>query len=267
MADTLVTRDDGLVTVTFNRPDKKNALNATNWRDLDEVLREVEVDPADRALLITGADGNFSSGADLGGGLSGDIELSTLTGKPRQGIVHEMRFVNRIINRLHRLPKPTLAAVDGVAVGVGLGVALACDLIVASDRARFSSIFVKLGLALDGGTSWTMPRQIGQRRAKQMAYFGDMVSAADAEAWGLVNEVVAADDLAATAEAWGRRLAEGPTTAIGLMKNLIDSSDSLTFEQALEAEGAAQHIAGTTEDKDEGILSFKERRAPRFMGR
>jgi 2-(1,2-epoxy-1,2-dihydrophenyl)acetyl-CoA isomerase len=262
---TLVERDDGLVTVTFNRPEKKNAIGADDWVTLDRVLTEVAGNPRDRALLLTGADGNFSAGADLSGGLSGGGKTGLTGGEP-QSILYEMRAVGDIVNRLHRLPKPTIAAVDGVAYGVSLGLALACDLIVASSRARFCEVFVRRGLALDGGTSWTLPRQVGLRRAKQIAFFGDVISAQDALAWGLVNEVVAAEDLGTVATAWARRLADGPTTALSLMKRLLDASGSVTFEQALEDEARAQHIAFTTKDMAEGIQAFLERREPDFTG-
>jgi enoyl-CoA hydratase/carnithine racemase len=266
MESTLVERNDGLVTVTFNRPAKKNALNAENWGALDRILTEVANNPDDRALLLTGAGGNFSSGADLSGGGSDDPNTSGLTGRGRQSILYEMRVVGEIVNRLHRLPKPTIAAVDGMAVGVALGLALACDLVVASDRAKFWEVFVKRGLALDGGTSWTLPRQVGLRRAKQIAFLGDAVTAKEAMDWGLVNEVVPADDLMKVATAWGQRLASGPTTALSLIKRLLDGSDSLTLEQALEEEARAQHIAYTTKDMVEGIQAFMERRDPRFTG-
>ncbi|WP_045875490.1 enoyl-CoA hydratase-related protein [Pseudofrankia sp. DC12] len=264
MAAMFVERQDGLVTVTFNRPEKKNALNAESWADLDRVLTEVTTNPDDRALVLTGAGGNFSSGADLSG--SGDA-ASGLTGRGRQAILHEMRVVGDIINRLHRLPKPTLAVVDGVCVGVALGIALACDLVLASDRARFCEVFARRGLALDGGTSWTLPRHVGLRRAKQLAFFGDILGAEDALDWGLINEVVPAGELPKTAGAWGRRLAAGPTTTLSLIKRQLDAAGSLTFEQALEDEARSQHIAYTTKDMAEGIRSFLERREPRFTGR
>ena len=267
MSDTLVERSDGLVTVTFSRPHRKNALNAANWADLDTALREVARNPRDRALLLTGADGNFSAGADLSGGAGdGAAGKSGLTGQEQQAIVHEMRVVGEISRQLHRLPKPTLAVVDGVAVGVALGLALACDLIIASDRARFSAIFIRRGLALDGGNSWTLPRAVGLRRAKQMAFFGDMVSAADALTWGLVNEVVPASELSKTGREWGRRLAAAPTTAISLIKRQLDDGALLTFEQAVEMEAQVQHITYTTSDVREGITAFLERRDPRFTG-
>jgi 2-(1,2-epoxy-1,2-dihydrophenyl)acetyl-CoA isomerase len=266
MADTLVDRKDGLVTLTFNRPEKKNALGADCWAGLDQVLREVAANPEDRALVLRGAGGNFSAGADLSGGLSGGSGKG-LTGGAPQAVLHEMRAVGDIINRLHHLPKPTLAVVDGVAVGVALGLVLACDLAIASDRARFCEVFVKRGLALDGGTSWSLPRVIGLRRAKQLAFFGDMLGAAEALSFGLVNEVVPVDALDATAEAWGRRLASGPTTALGLVKRMLDASAQQSFEQAVEDEARAQHIAFTTHDMREGIQAFLERRETRFTGK
>ena len=198
--------------------------------------------------------------------LSGDGS-GGLAGGEMQLIVTEMRIVGEIIRRLQRLPKPTLAAVDGFAVGVAFGLALACDLVVASDRARFCAIFAKRGLALDGGSSWTLPRQIGLRRAKQMAYFGDMVEAPQALDWGLVNEVVPAEELAETALAWARRLADGPTTALSLSKRLLDASAGSSFEEALEGEARSQHITYTTADMGEGISAFLERRQPRFTGK
>jgi 2-(1,2-epoxy-1,2-dihydrophenyl)acetyl-CoA isomerase len=274
MSETLVERSDGVVMVTFNRPRKKNALNAASWAELDAVLREVARNPRDRALLLTGADGNFSAGADLSGGPDGygpggagdDGGASGLTGQERQAIVHEMRVVGEVARQLHRLPKPTLAVVDGAAVGVALGLALACDLIIASDRARFSAMFVRRGLAMDGGSSWTLPRAAGLRRAKQMAFFGDMVGAADALAWGLVNEVVPAEELHKAGLEWGRRLAAAPTTAVSLIKRQLDDSALLTFEQAVEGEAQGQHITYTTSDVREGITAFLERREPRFTG-
>jgi 2-(1,2-epoxy-1,2-dihydrophenyl)acetyl-CoA isomerase len=266
-SETLVERSNGLVTVTFNRSERKNALNAANWADLDRVLTEVMNDPADRALLLTGAGGNFSSGADLSGGLNAEPkEVSGLTGRAPQSTLHEMRSVGEIISRLKRLPKPTIAAVDGVAIGVALGLAMACDLVVATDRARFCEIFVKRGLGLDGGTSWTLPRLVGVRRAKQMAFFGDMVDAQQALVWGLVNEVVPADELAKTSREWAQRLATGPTTALSLIKRLLDGSDASSFDGALEDEARAQHIAFTTDDMAEGIQAFLERREARFTG-
>ena len=257
-----VERQAGLVTITLDRPAKKNAIDAQMWIELDRTFAEVAADPNDRALILTGAGGNFSAGADLSGNPSGQ----GLTGGPLQPIVQEMRVVGDIILRLQRLPKPTLAKVDGVCVGVSLGLALACDLVLASDRARFSEIFAKRGLALDGGTSWLLPRRIGLHKAKELAFFADMIDAKEAESIGLVNKVVPAGELDAVAEQWGQRLAAGPTLALGLSKRLLDASSRVSFEQALEDEARCQHITYTSKDMREGIAAYLERREPRFSG-
>ena len=258
-----VERNEGLVTITLDRPEKKNAINAAAWNELEATLAELAIDPEARAVILTGAGGNFSAGADLSGNPSG----KGLTGRPVQPIVQEMRVVGDIILRLYRLPKPTLAVVDGVAVGVALGLVLACDLVLASDRARFSEIFAKRGLALDGGTSWLLPRRIGMHRAKQLAFFADMIDAREAEAIGLVNQVVPVAELEKTAGEWGRRLASGPTLALSLSKRLLDASSSVTLEKALEDEARAQHITYSSKDMREGIAAYLERREPKFEGR
>jgi 2-(1,2-epoxy-1,2-dihydrophenyl)acetyl-CoA isomerase len=260
---TLVERRDGLVTVTFNRPDRKNALNLDSWADLDRVLIEVWQNPDDRALLLTGAGGNFSSGADLSASRE---EVDAAMIRPTESTLHEMRRVNELTLRLKRLPKPTVAAVDGVAIGVAFGLAMACDLVVATDRAQFCAIFAKRGLTVDGGLSWSLPHIVGHRRAKQIALLAEMMPAREALEWGLVNKVVPSDELERAATEWARRLANGPTTALSLINRMIDASESLTFEQALEDEARSIHIVYTTDDLKEGMMAFIERREPRFTG-
>jgi 2-(1,2-epoxy-1,2-dihydrophenyl)acetyl-CoA isomerase len=252
-----VHRDRGLVTLTFNRPEKKNALNRQSWTELDEALTEIAANPGDRAVMITGAGGNFSSGADLS---SGSVNAAL-------PIVSEMRNVGDIILRLHRLPVPTLAKIDGVAVGVALGIALGCDLVIASDRARLIEIFPRRGLALDGGNSWLLPRLIGLQKAKELAFFGEDVPASEAAALGLVNRVVAADELDEAADAWGRRLAEGPTLALALSKKLLNNSYAVSMDQALEDEARSQHVCYTTKDMVEAMTAFFEKRDAEFHGR
>lgn len=257
-----VERSAGLVTITLDQPAKKNAINSQMWLELDRALAEVAADPNDRALMLTGAGGNFSAGADL----SPTQAAEGITGRGLQPIVQEMRVMGDIILRLQRIPKPTLAKVDGVAVGVGLGLVLACDLVLASARARFSEIFAKRGLALDGGNSWLLARRVGLNRAKELAFFAEIIDAKAAESMGLVNRVVPVAELDALAEEWGRRLAAGPTLALGLSKRLLDASSSVTLEQALEDEARCQHITYTSEDVREGIAAFLERREPQFRG-
>ncbi|HEU5085539.1 MAG TPA: enoyl-CoA hydratase/isomerase family protein, partial [Acidimicrobiales bacterium] len=176
-----VERDGGIVTVTLNKPQKKNAVDPTMWVEMARIWDDIARNPRrDRAVVVTGAGGDFCSGADLW--------LPPGEEPPHQ--LTAMRAVSAAIQGLHDLPQPTIAKVPGVAAGAGCSLALACDLIVAGDRARFAEIFPKRGLALDGGSSWLLPRLVGLHRAKELAFFGDIVSAADAEAMGLVNRVV-----------------------------------------------------------------------------
>lgn len=264
MSELLVSRENGIVTVTFNRPEKKNALTGPMWTDLEKVTSEVFANPEDRVLVLKGAGGDFSAGADLSGGL-GTGGASDNADSPM--ILAEMRNVGEIVNRLHRMAKPTLAVVDGVCVGVAFGLALACDLVIASDRSRFGAVFAKRGLALDGGLSWSLPRAVGMRRAKQMAFFGEMVSGPDALDAGMINACVPAGELHAMAEEWAGRLAISATTALGLIKRQMDASMAIPMEKAVEDEARSQHVAFTTHDLHEGIRAFMERREPRFTGR
>lgn len=263
-----VGRSDGIVTVAFNRPERRNAIGVEDWTRLDQVLEEVGSHPEDRVLVLQGRGGNFSSGADLSGnsGRASGQKTSGFAGGPPGSVLSEMRYMGRILSKLHALPKPSLAVVDGDALGVGLGLALACDLIIASNRARFGEVFVRRGLGIDGGSSWTLPRAIGLHRAKEMCFFGDFVNAEKALEWGLVNAVVDPDDLERTGIEWAQRLASGPTTALSLIKRLLDSGLNSTFEQALEDEARTQHVASTTADVQEGMRAFFEKRRPEFKG-
>src|SRR4249920_2532219 len=192
METLIVDRADGVVTVTLNRPEKKNAINGPMWRELIEVFDEVADTASDRVLVIAGAGDGFCSGADLSPGDNPDL------GGDSGGIgstFRQMRVVGRAALRLHHLPQPTIAAVNGVAAGAGLNMALGCDLIVASEGARFSEIFARRGLTIDFGGSWLLPRLIGMHRAKELAFFADIISAKEAAEFGLVNRVVPAGQL------------------------------------------------------------------------
>ena len=256
----LVTRDKGLVTLTLDSPATKNSVDAPMWDSLSSTLHEIAATPQDRAVMLTGAGGNFSSGANLSGGLSGS------SAEEARPVVEAMREMGDILLRLQSLPKPTIAKVDGVAVGVGLGIALACDLIVASDRARFCEIFARRGLALDGGNSWSLPRSVGLRKAKELAYFADMVSAEEAERIGLINKVVPVDELDAVAGEWAARLASGPSVALGYSKRMLDASFQSGFADSLESEARAQQGLIFTADLREAMTAFAERRTPEFRG-
>ncbi len=248
--------DDGVVTVTMNRPAKKNAANGTMWDELRQTWDEIGLDPTVRCVVMTGAGDGFCSGADLGGG--GDRDMHQL---------QAMNMIHRTIQALYSIMVPVIAKVNGVAAGAGMNMALACDLIVASDQARFSEIFARRGLSVDFGGTWILPRLIGLHKAKELALFGDVISAADAERFGFVNHVVAHDELDAFVDDWSSRLAAGPPLAMAMTKRLLTFNASADFPSALEAEGMAQTVNFATSDTREAIDAFLQKRDPAFRGR
>lgn len=252
-----VQRTDGIVRITLNRPEKKNAINSTMWDELLATFREIAASSDDRVVVITGAGGAFCSGADLTAG--GD-------GPPKHQLA-TMRHVGDVCLALHRLPQPVIAKVRGVAVGAGLNLALGCDLVVASDNARFSEIFAKRGLSIDFGGSWVLPRRIGLHRAKELTFFADIIDAAEADRIGLVNRVVPDADLDAFVDDWAARLAAGPPIAVAMTKRMIDNSMHVTLEEALDDEGVAQTVNFTTKDTAEAMAAFVQKRSPTFEGR
>lgn len=258
METLLVERDNGVVTITLDRPKVKNAMNRRLWEELLETLAEVAVNPEDRAVVLTGAGGDFCSGADLSGGgpfaAAGHMSF-------------EMQWINQVPLALHRLPKPTIAKVRGVAAGAGANLALGCDLIVAGQGARFAEIFARRGLSIDFGGSWLLPRLIGLHRAKEVAFFGDVLSAAEADRLGLVNRVVADDELDDFVTGWARRLAAGAPVALAQTKRLLNEAVQRSLPEALDAEGASQQIAVGTSDAKEAVRAFLAKREPTFEGR
>jgi 2-(1,2-epoxy-1,2-dihydrophenyl)acetyl-CoA isomerase len=252
----LVERSDHVVTVTLNRPEKKNATNAAMWDELLAALAEIRERPDDRVVILTGAGGDFCSGADVSG-----------LGGRSQGALDGMRHVGSVVLALHHIPKPTIAKVAGVAAGAGCNLALGCDLIVASEEARFSEIFSRRGLSLDCGGSWLLPRLIGLHRAKELTFFAEMLSAKEAADFGLVNRVVPAADLDRFVDDWAHRLAAGPPIALSMTKTMLNNSFQVGMGQALEDEARCQTINLATEDLREAVRAFLEKRQPQFEGR
>ena len=252
-----VGRDGGVVTITLNRPEKLNAVNGVMWRELAEVAATAARSSDDRCVVLSGAGGAFCSGADLSDGEAGE----------RAHQLAQMRMINAVIQAFHDLPQPTIAKVDGVAAGVGLNLALGCDLVVATDRSRFSEIFARRGLSLDGGGSWLLPRLIGMHRAKEVALFADVLPAEEALRLGLVNRVVPVDELDAVVTDWARRLAAGPPIALAMTKRMLNRAFEQTFEQALDDEARCQTVNFGTRDTAEAIGAFLEKRLPTFEGR
>jgi 2-(1,2-epoxy-1,2-dihydrophenyl)acetyl-CoA isomerase len=256
METLLVERDDGVVTLTLNRPEKKNAVNDRMWDELHTVFAEVATNDADRVLVVTGAGDAFCSGADL----------TSIDSIARSGLTR-MRRIGSVALALHGVVKPTIAKVNGVAAGAGCNLALGCDLVVASDTARFSEIFARRGLSLDFGGSWLLPRLIGLARAKEVAFFADVLPADEAARLGLVNSVLPAAELDKFVDDWARRLAAAPPLALSMTKTMLNNSFMVSMEQALEDEARAQSLNFSTSDFREAITAFLEKRDPRFEGR
>ncbi|MEI8239905.1 MAG: enoyl-CoA hydratase [Actinomycetota bacterium] len=249
-----VTRADGIVTVTLDRPAKKNAFNGVMWDELLATFREIGASSDDRAVVITGAAGEFCSGADLSGGVQTRHQLAS------------MRHVGDVALALHRLPQPSIAKVRGVAVGAGCNLALGCDLVVASETARFSEIFARRGLSVDFGGSYLLPRRVGLHKAKELALLADIINAEEAERIGLVNKVVPDAELDAFVADWASRLAAGPPIALAMTKRLLDNAMNVTMEEALDDEGMAQTVNFGTKDTIEAMIAFIEKRSPTFRG-
>jgi enoyl-CoA hydratase/carnithine racemase len=253
-----VERSGGVVTITLDRPERKNAVNDVMWRELLAVAHELVGSTEDRCVVLTGAGGEFCSGADLSGA-GGDGE--------RPHHLASMRKINAVVQALHELPQPTIAKVDGVAVGVGMNMALCCDLVIASERARFSEIFARRGMSIDGAGSWILPRLVGMHKAKELALFADIINADEALALGLVNRVVPVDGLDKLVDEWAARLAAGPPIALAMTKRMLNRSFEQSFEQALDDEARSQAVNFGTTDTVEAVEAFIAKREPHFKGR
>jgi 2-(1,2-epoxy-1,2-dihydrophenyl)acetyl-CoA isomerase len=258
MDEILVDRTDiGVVTLTLNRPQVKNAIVGPMWEELRRIFQEVTQSENDRVLVITGAGGVFCAGAQL----SEDMAV----GGPHP--LNAMHQISAAAIALHDVSKPTIAKVGGDAVGAGMNLALGCDLIVASESARFSEIFARRALSVDFGGSWLLPRLVGLHKAKELALFGDILSARDAEAIGVVNRVVPDGELDSFVADWANRLADGPPLALQMTKRMLSNAFSLSLSEALSWEAAAQTVNFATEDTREGVAAFIEKRVPVFRGR
>jgi 2-(1,2-epoxy-1,2-dihydrophenyl)acetyl-CoA isomerase len=246
----------GVATITLNRPDRLNALNATMRRELLGAFKAAARDDATRAVIVTGEGRGFCSGADLRGG-AGEREF-------RRVLTTEY---NPLITAIRELPKPVIAAVNGVAAGAGASIAFAADLIVAAEEARFLMAFVKIGLVPDSGATRTLVRALGRHAATEMIFTGEPLTAKRAADAGLVTAVVPANELMTAARELAERLANGPTKALGYAKRLINTAGDEALADSLAHEADLQELAGRTADHAEGVSAFAEKREPRFEGR
>lgn len=248
--------DDGVVTLTLNRPEVRNAIGVDMWEPLQRIFEEVSENEADRVLVITGAGGNFCSGADLGQGTPLDLHP-----------LNTMRRVSAAALALHEMTKPTIAKVAGDAVGAGMNLALGCSLIVAGEGARFCEVFSRRALSVDFAGTWLLPRLVGMHKAMELALLGDLISAREAADIGLVNRVLPDDELDAFVDDWARRLAQGPPLALQMTKRMIASAFSHSLSETLSWEAAAQALNFSTADTREGVAAFLQKRPPEFRGR
>lgn len=256
---------DGVATLTLNRPDKLNALSPTLLQEAAGAIQELNNNDDIKALIITGAGKGFCSGADL-------TEPVTGSDMKQPGIGRRVRlepFVSFgwLIKQIDQFAKPTIAAVNGIAAGGGLGIALACDIRIAAESARFASVFVKRGLVPDCGVTFYLPRLVGLSKALELMWSGSIISAQEAKNLGMVNQVIPADKLSDMARNFGLMLARGPSVAIELTKRLVYEglkTDSILSQ--LAQEDSAQSVCRQTDDVKEGVAAFLEKREPRFSG-
>lgn len=248
---------EGVAILTMNRPDKFNAFNERMNKEITDALKQAQKDPEVRCILLTGAGRAFNAGQDLGDVLEGDVDFG--------GFLRN-RY-NPMILQFQKTEKPIIAAINGVAAGAGMSIALACDIRLASDKASLVNAFVNIGLVPDSGGCYYLPRIVGMGKALELAMTGEKVPAEEALRLGLVNQVYPTEQFWEESLAYARKLAALPTRGIGLIKRTMYKGLELGLEETLEYEAYAQEIAGKTADYKEGVNAFMEKRAPRFTGR
>ncbi|MEX0494844.1 2-(1,2-epoxy-1,2-dihydrophenyl)acetyl-CoA isomerase PaaG [Raoultella terrigena] len=257
----LSTVEQGVMTITLNRPDRLNSFNDLMHQQLAESLTQAERDDSVRCLLITGAGRGFCAGQDLNdrnvdpSGPATDLGLSV------------ERFYNPLVRRLAALPKPVIAAVNGVAAGAGATLALGCDMVLAARSASFVMAFSRLGLVPDCGGSWFLPRVAGRARAMGLALLGEKLSAEQAAQWGMIWQLVEDAELADTSLQLARHLAAQPTFGLGLIKQALLAAETNGLDAQLDLERDYQRMAGRSADYREGVSAFLAKRPPQFSGK
>ena len=249
--------EEGICTITLNRPEVYNALNPALIQDITKAFTQAGEDDKVRVVVLTGTgDKAFCSGADLKNGMKNTTNLGDSL---RNGY-------NPMILSIRNLAKPVICRLNGVAAGAGCSLALACDVIIASETARMSQIFVNIGLILDAGSSYFLPRLLGSQKAFELASTGRIVEAKECFELGLVNKVVAPDELDLAVNQMAKMYAKSATKAIGLIKKVLNKSYHSTLEQMLELEAINQDIAGKSDDFIEGVSAFLGKKTPHFKG-
>jgi enoyl-CoA hydratase/carnithine racemase len=249
-----------VTTVIIDNPGAKNACTGDMWVAIGATFRDL-AHSGTRAIILTGAGGEFCAGADLTGSGAGDSVESS------GHILHAMRVLGDVVLAVHDCPVPVVAKVDGVCVGAGLGLALATDMIWCSERARFSAIFARRGLSLDFGTSWLLRQRVGVHKAKEITFTGKVFSASEALTLGMVNAVVPTERLDTATREIIDAIAAGPPLALSSSKRELDNASHTSLAQALETEALAQSVNAQTDDMREALMAYAERRPTDFSGR
>lgn len=252
---------DRVATLTLHRPEKLNAVNAQLLAEAAGVLKTWSRDPGIGAIVVTGSGRAFCAGGDVSMMARGD-DTSTIEQK-----IDGLRDMQEISWLLYSSPKVTIASVNGFAMGAGLGIALACDLRIASSAAKFGTAYAKVGYGGDFGTTWLLTHYAGAPKAKELFFLADAVDAAEAYRIGLVNRVVEPDALAGETAAVARRIAEGPLTSYRYMKQNVNLAATVDFRTLLDREPETHLRCGETGDHREGVRAFLEKRTPKFVGR
>ncbi len=254
--------EDGVATITLNRPEVLNALTLAIYAQLRDLFERLRYDDAVRAVVITGTGRGFCSGGDV------HTIIGELLERDMRAHVEFCRMTGHLVRNMRLLPKPIVAAVNGLAAGAGAVIALACDLRVMSDQAKFVFLFTRVGLTgADMGAAFLLPRVIGQGRALELLLLGDDVDAATAERLGLVNRLAPPDQVLPAAREWAGRLAAGPGLALGMTKLMVDSEWTMDVTGAVEAEAQAQALLMMGQDHRAFYEAFKAKRQPEFTGR
>jgi 2-(1,2-epoxy-1,2-dihydrophenyl)acetyl-CoA isomerase len=261
--------EDGIAWLTLNRPEVGNAITPEQRDALIDLLLIADSDPEVRAVAITAVGKNFCTGADLRSSSDDSDNRAHGGNDPTTGSIMRTLAVGsqRLIVSVLDCQKPVLAVINGIAAGIGSHLALACDLVIASEEASFIEVFVRRGILPDGAGAYLLPRLIGMQRAKELVLLGDRLSASEAYRYGMVNRVVPEEDLEAASVELASRLAQGPTIALGMAKRLLNRALDIDRETALFEESMAQELVTRTEDAREGIESFLQRRPTSFTGR
>jgi 2-(1,2-epoxy-1,2-dihydrophenyl)acetyl-CoA isomerase len=253
--------EEGVVTLTFNRPDRLNALSTPIMEGLLEALPRLAGDPVVGAIVLTGAGRAFSAGGDVKSMAEGTNQ------RPFNEAVAHLRGRMEVSRLLHEIPKPTIAMLNGVAAGAGLSLALACDLRIAARSARLITAFANIGFSGDFGGSYFLSKLVGTGKARELYYTAEPIEAEQALALGIVNRVVADDELAEATSTLARKLAQGPRIALALMKQHLNAAESSTLAALLDLEATHQIETGRTQDHKEAARAFVEKRPPVFVGR